>query len=87
LPLGERRFVAVVEFERSRFLVGGTTSSLVLLARLGSGPAQGGGKEARQEEEQNQFTDRGEKEKEDNGKDGITADRQAASEIHGSVQP
>jgi flagellar biogenesis protein FliO len=34
LPLGERRFVAVVEFERSRFLVGGTTASLALLARL-----------------------------------------------------
>jgi hypothetical protein len=36
LPLGERRFVAVVEFERLRFLVGGTAASLVLLARLGS---------------------------------------------------
>lgn len=35
LPLGERRFIAVVEFEQSRFLVGGTSSSLVLLARLG----------------------------------------------------
>jgi flagellar biogenesis protein FliO len=35
LPLGDRRFVAVVEFERSRFLVGGTSSSLVLLARIG----------------------------------------------------
>ena len=34
LPLGERRFVAVVEFEQSRFLVGGTSASLVLLARL-----------------------------------------------------
>lgn len=34
LPLGERRFVAVVEFERARFLVGGTSSSLVLLSRL-----------------------------------------------------
>lgn len=34
LPLGERRFVAVVEFEAARFLVGGTSSSLVLLARL-----------------------------------------------------
>jgi flagellar biogenesis protein FliO len=34
LPLGERRFVAVVEFDRSRFLVGGTPSSLVLLSRL-----------------------------------------------------
>jgi flagellar biogenesis protein FliO len=34
LPLGDRRFVAVVEFERERFLVGGTPSSLVLLSRL-----------------------------------------------------
>jgi flagellar biogenesis protein FliO len=34
LPLGERRFVAVVEFEAARFLVGGTPSSLVLLSRL-----------------------------------------------------
>jgi len=34
LPLGDRRFVAVVEFGRERFLVGGTPSSLVLLSRL-----------------------------------------------------
>jgi flagellar biogenesis protein FliO len=34
LPLGERRFVAVLEFEEFRFLLGGTASSLVLLARL-----------------------------------------------------
>jgi len=34
LPLGERRFVAVVEFENERFLLGGTASSLALLARL-----------------------------------------------------
>jgi hypothetical protein len=34
LPLGERRFVAVVEFDRSRFLVGGTANTLVLLSRL-----------------------------------------------------
>jgi len=34
LPLGERRFVAVVEFEQKRFLVGGTSASLVLLAHL-----------------------------------------------------
>ncbi|MGA7216958.1 MAG: flagellar biosynthetic protein FliO [Candidatus Sulfotelmatobacter sp.] len=34
LPLGERRFVAVVEFDETRFLVGGTPSSLVLLSRL-----------------------------------------------------
>ncbi len=37
LPLGERRFVAVVEFEATRFLVGGTASSLVLLSRLPDG--------------------------------------------------
>jgi flagellar biogenesis protein FliO len=34
LPLGDRRFVAVIEFEESRFLLGGTSASLVLLARL-----------------------------------------------------
>jgi flagellar biogenesis protein FliO len=34
LSLGERRFVAVIQFERSRFLLGGTPSSLVLLTRL-----------------------------------------------------
>ena len=34
LPLGERRFVAVVEFDTARFLVGGTPTSLVLLSRL-----------------------------------------------------
>jgi flagellar biogenesis protein FliO len=43
LPLGERRFVAVVEFDTERFLVGGTPSSLVLLSRLGDAeePAEG----------------------------------------------
>jgi flagellar biogenesis protein FliO len=35
LPLGEQRFVAVVEFEKARFLLGGTATSLVLLSRLG----------------------------------------------------
>jgi len=39
LPLGEHRFVAVIEFERRRLLIGGTPSSLVLLAQLGSDPA------------------------------------------------
>jgi flagellar biogenesis protein FliO len=42
LPLGERRFVAVIEFDDARFLVGGTASSLVLLASLdGAGVANG----------------------------------------------
>jgi flagellar biogenesis protein FliO len=35
VSLGEHRFVAVIEFEQSRFLLGGTSSSLVLLADLG----------------------------------------------------
>lgn len=43
LPLGERRFVAVIEFDQERFLLGGTSSSLVLLARLGDPPGPGGG--------------------------------------------
>jgi hypothetical protein len=34
LALGERRFVAVIEFEQSRFLLGGTAGSLALLAHL-----------------------------------------------------
>lgn len=42
LPLGERRFVAVVEFEKARFLVGGTPSALVLLSRLEDSPGQAG---------------------------------------------
>jgi flagellar biogenesis protein FliO len=48
LGLGDRRFVAVVEFEEERFLVGGTASSLVLLARLGAVPQP---EEQEQEEE------------------------------------
>ena len=34
LSLGERRFLAVIEFDRQEFLVGGTGNSLELLARL-----------------------------------------------------
>jgi flagellar biogenesis protein FliO len=40
LSLGDRRFVAVVAYERSRFLLGGTSGSLVLLARLEDGADQ-----------------------------------------------
>jgi|HubBroStandDraft_6_1064221.scaffolds.fasta_scaffold278056_2 hypothetical protein len=86
LPLGERRFVAVVEFERARFLVGGTTSSLVLLAHLGNGRAQDG-KDVEQEEvqdkEKNERTDTDK----DNEKHGIIAADRVATEASGSVQP
>ena len=34
LALGERRFVAVIEFEEQRFLIGGTQSSMTLLAEM-----------------------------------------------------
>lgn len=34
LGLGERRFIAVVQFEQQKFLIGGTGSSLALLTRL-----------------------------------------------------
>jgi len=34
LALGERRFLAVVEFERRKFLIGGTANSLALLSEL-----------------------------------------------------
>ena len=37
LSLGERRFLAVVEFDHQEFLVGGTGSSLSLLARMQDG--------------------------------------------------
>jgi flagellar biogenesis protein FliO len=37
LSLGERRFLAVIEFDSQEFLVGGTGSSLALLARLHEG--------------------------------------------------
>ena len=37
LSLGERRFLAVIEFDRQEFLVAGTGNSLVLLARLEGG--------------------------------------------------
>ena len=37
LSLGERRFLAVIEFDRQEFLVGGTGNSLELLARLQDG--------------------------------------------------
>jgi flagellar biogenesis protein FliO len=35
LGLGERRFLAVAEFERQRFLIAGTANSVSLLAELG----------------------------------------------------
>ena len=34
LSLGEKRFVAVVQFEQMRFLVGGTASSIALISQL-----------------------------------------------------
>jgi Flagellar biosynthesis protein, FliO len=34
VPLGDKRFVAVVQFERNRFLIGGAPNSVVLLTRL-----------------------------------------------------
>ena len=42
LALGERRFIAVVEFERQQFLIAGTGSSVALLTAL---PSQGNAKE------------------------------------------
>jgi flagellar biogenesis protein FliO len=41
VPLGDKRFVAVLQFERNRFLIGGAANSIVLLTRLdedGSAP-------------------------------------------------
>ena len=38
LSLGQNRFLAVVEVERQKFLVGGAGNSIVLLAQLNSPP-------------------------------------------------
>ena len=40
LPLGEKRFLAVVQFEGRRFLIGATNQSISLLDRLDTTPAQ-----------------------------------------------
>jgi flagellar biogenesis protein FliO len=37
LSLGDRRFLAIIEFNRQEFLVGGSGNSLTLLARLHEG--------------------------------------------------
>jgi len=37
LSLGEKRFVAVIEFESERFLIAGGSAGVNLLARLGEG--------------------------------------------------
>jgi flagellar biogenesis protein FliO len=54
LPLGERRFVAVVEFEAERFLVGGTPSSLVLLSRLADAGERAENEQAENERAENE---------------------------------
>jgi flagellar biogenesis protein FliO len=38
VSLGQKRFVAVVQFEAQQFLVGGSANSVSLLARLGESP-------------------------------------------------
>jgi len=38
LSLGEKRLVAVIQYEDQKFLVGGSVHSVSLLARLGSAP-------------------------------------------------
>lgn len=46
--LGDRRFVSVIQFERQRFLVGSSPSSVTLLAQLPdeSASGEGSGKES-----------------------------------------
>jgi flagellar biogenesis protein FliO len=39
LTLGERRFLAIVQFQQEQFLIGGTATSVALLAQL---PGAGG---------------------------------------------
>jgi hypothetical protein len=43
--LGDRRFVSVIQFERQRFLVGSSPSSVTLLAQLPDESASGEGSE------------------------------------------
>lgn len=38
VSLGEKRVVAVIQYENQRFLIGGSAHSINLLARLGEGP-------------------------------------------------
>ncbi len=40
--LGDRRFVSVIQFERQRFLVGSSPSSITLLSPLPDEPVNGG---------------------------------------------
>jgi flagellar biogenesis protein FliO len=51
LALGERRFIAVVEFERQKFLIAGTGSSVAMLTAL---PVDGDAKENRRSEAANE---------------------------------
>jgi flagellar biogenesis protein FliO len=39
VPFGEKRFVAVVQFGREKFLIGGAATSVSLLTKLGASPA------------------------------------------------
>jgi flagellar biogenesis protein FliO len=41
LALGERRFVAVVQFEQRRFLIGATANSVAMLAELSGNKDRG----------------------------------------------
>ncbi len=53
--LGERRFVSVIQFERQRFLVGSSASTVTLLAQLPDEPQSGekcGGKSGDECEEE-----------------------------------
>ena len=41
LALGEKRFVSVVQFENTRYLLGGTGASITLLSQLSDAPVEG----------------------------------------------
>jgi flagellar biogenesis protein FliO len=83
LPLGERRFVAVVEFERSRFLVGGTTSSLVLLAHLENSQSIDDGRHENGWDENSKKNEKKLKQ----AKDETAPLNQSATEVPGGLQP
>jgi len=49
LSLGEKRFLAVVQFQQQEFLVGGTGNSIALLARLDAPTMTPGSQDGTQE--------------------------------------
>jgi flagellar biogenesis protein FliO len=50
LALGEKRFVALVQFEQMRYLLGGTATSITLLSQVSNSPVEDSSRENSDEE-------------------------------------